>query len=156
MCCVIPQAHESEQGIVSLLSLEETVGCLRQEQRTRKGQYGKDTAQSVEQRERSVGPHAVREQSSTVVEQVHHGTCNSIITIIFILIQIYLSPNIVRVIKSRRLRWAGHVARMEEGRSDLKILTGKLTGKRPSGRPKYRWEENVRMNLKDTGANTRK
>ena len=45
------------------------------------------------------------------------------------------SPNIVRVIKSRRLRWARHVARMEEGRSAFKILTGKPTGKRPSGRP---------------------
>ena len=48
----------------------------------------------------------------------------------------YRSPNIVRVIKSRRLRWAGwaeHVARMEEGRSAFKILTGKLTGKRPLG-----------------------
>ena len=44
---------------------------------------------------------------------------------------LYLSPNIVRVIKPRRLRWAGHVARMEEGRSAFKILTGKPTGKRP-------------------------
>ena len=44
------------------------------------------------------------------------------------------SPNIVRVIKSRRLRWAGHVARTKEGRSALKILTGKPTGKRPLGR----------------------
>ena len=44
---------------------------------------------------------------------------------------LYRSPNIVRVIKSRRLRWAGHVARMEEGRSVFKILTGKPTGKRP-------------------------
>ena len=48
------------------------------------------------------------------------------------------SPNIVRVIKSRRLRWAGHVARMEEGRSVFKILTGKSTGKRPLGRPRRR------------------
>ena len=46
--------------------------------------------------------------------------------------------NIVRVIKSRRLRWAGHVARMEEGRSAFKILTGKPTGKRPLGRPRRR------------------
>ena len=45
----------------------------------------------------------------------------------------YRSPNIVRVIKSRRLRWAGHVARMEEGRSGFKILTGKPTGNRPLG-----------------------
>ena len=51
----------------------------------------------------------------------------------------YRSPNIVRVIKSTRLRWAGHVARIEEGRSDFKILTGKPTGKRPLGRPRRRW-----------------
>ena len=44
---------------------------------------------------------------------------------------LYRSPNIVRVIKSRRLRWVGHVTRMEEGRSAFKILTGKPTGKRP-------------------------
>ena len=51
---------------------------------------------------------------------------------------LYRSPNIVRVIKSRRLRWAGHLARMEEGRSAFKILTGKPTGKRPLGRPRRR------------------
>ena len=61
----------------------------------------------------------------------------------------YRSPNIVRVIKSRRLRWAGHVARMEDGRSALKILTGKPTGKRPSGRPRSRWEDNIRMDLEE-------
>ena len=48
------------------------------------------------------------------------------------------SPNIVRAIKSSRLRWAGHVARMEEGRSDFKILTGKPAGQRPLGRPRCR------------------
>ena len=51
---------------------------------------------------------------------------------------LYRSPNIVRVIKSRRLRWAGHVARMEEGRSAFKMLTGKPIGRRPSGRPRRR------------------
>ena len=51
---------------------------------------------------------------------------------------LYRSPNIVRVIKSRRLRWAGHVARLEESRSAFKILTGKPTGKRPLGRPRRR------------------
>ena len=61
------------------------------------------------------------------------------------------SPNIVRVIKSRRLRWAGHVARMEEGRSAFKILTGKHTGKRPLGRSRRRWEDNIRMDLKEIG-----
>ena len=58
------------------------------------------------------------------------------------------SPNIVRVIKSSRLRWAGHVARMEEGRSVLKILTGKPKGKRPLERSRRRWEDNIRVNLK--------
>ena len=49
--------------------------------------------------------------------------------------------NSIRVIKQRRFRWAGHVARMEEGWSALKILTGKPTGKRPLGRPRNRWED---------------
>ena len=62
---------------------------------------------------------------------------------------LYRSPNIVKVIKSRRLRWAGHVARMEECKSVFKILTGKLTGKRPLGRPRRRWEEDIRMNLEE-------
>ena len=69
---------------------------------------------------------------------------------------LYRSPNIVRVIKSRRLRWAGHVARTEEGRSAFKILTNspKPTGKRPLGRPRRRWEDNIRMNLEEIDDNT--
>ena len=59
----------------------------------------------------------------------------------------YRSSNIVRVIKSRRLRWAGHVARMEEGRSALNILKGKPTGDRHLGRPRHRWEDNIRLDL---------
>ena len=67
------------------------------------------------------------------------------------------SPNIVRVIKSRRLRWAGHVARMEECRSAFKILTGRPTsaGKWPLGRRRNRWEDNIRMDLKEIGINKR-
>ena len=65
------------------------------------------------------------------------------------------SPNIVRVIKSRRLRWAGHVARMEEGRSAFKMLTGKPTEKRPLRNAKRKWEDNIRTNLKEIGINTR-
>ena len=61
----------------------------------------------------------------------------------------YRSPNIVRVIKSRRLRWAGHVAIMEESRSVFKILTGKPTGKRHLGRPRRRWEDNIRIDLEE-------
>ena len=66
----------------------------------------------------------------------------------------YRSPNIVRVIKSRRLRWAGHVARMEEDRSAFKILTNKPTEKRPLRRPRRRWEDNIRMDLEEIGINT--
>ena len=62
---------------------------------------------------------------------------------------LYRSPNIVRVIKSRRLRWAGHIARMEEDRRAFKIFTGKPTGKRPLGRPKHRWEDYIRMILEE-------
>ena len=67
----------------------------------------------------------------------------------------YDSPNIVRVIKSRKLRWAGHEPRMAEGRSTFKILTGTPTGKRPLGRPRRRWEGNIRMDLKEIGIDTR-
>ena len=56
--------------------------------------------------------------------------------------------SLYRVIKSRRLRWAGHVALMEEGRGAFKILTGKPIGKRPLGRPRRRWEDSIRMVLK--------
>ena len=66
---------------------------------------------------------------------------------------LYRSPNIVKMIKSRRLRWVGHVARMEEGRSACKILTGNPTGKRPLGRPRLRWEDNIRMDLEGVGIN---
>ena len=65
----------------------------------------------------------------------------------------YRSHNKARVIKSRRLRWAGHVVRMEEGRSAFKILTRKPTGKRPLGRPRRRWEDNIRMDLEEIGIN---
>ena len=68
---------------------------------------------------------------------------------------VYRSPNIARVIKSRRLRWAGHVARMQEGRSTFKLLTGKRTGKRPLGRPRRTWENNIIIDLKEIGDNTR-
>ena len=67
---------------------------------------------------------------------------------------LYSSPNtIIRVIKSRRLRWTGHTARIEEGMSPFKILTGKPTGKRPLRRVRHRWEDNIRMNLKEIGTN---
>ena len=68
---------------------------------------------------------------------------------------LYRSPNIIRMIKSRRLRWTGHIARMEEGRSAFKILTGKPTGKRPLGMPRCRWEDHIRMDLEVIGINAR-
>jgi hypothetical protein len=67
---------------------------------------------------------------------------------------LYHSLNIVRVIQSRRLRLEGHVARMEEGRSAFKILTGKPRRKRTLGRPRSRWEDNIRMDLEEIGINT--
>jgi hypothetical protein len=64
---------------------------------------------------------------------------------------LYSSPNIVRVIKSRRMRWAGHVARMGEGRGVYRVLVGRPEGKRPLGRPRRRWEDNIMMDLRETG-----
>ena len=55
--------------------------------------------------------------------------------------------------RSRRLKWAGHVPRMEEGWSAFKILIGKPTGKRPLGRPRRRWEDNIRMDLEEISIN---
>jgi hypothetical protein len=64
---------------------------------------------------------------------------------------LYSLPNIVRVVKSRRLRWAVHVARMGEGRGVHKVLVGKPEGKRPLGRPRHRWEDNIKMDLQEVG-----
>ena len=61
------------------------------------------------------------------------------------------SPNIVRVIKSRRMRWAGHVVRMGEERGTCKVLVGKPEGKRPLGRPRRRCVDNIRMDLQEVG-----
>jgi len=57
----------------------------------------------------------------------------------------------VRVINSRRMRWAGHVARMGEGRGVYRVLVGRPEGKRQMGRPRHRWENNTRMNLQEVG-----
>ena len=64
---------------------------------------------------------------------------------------LYCSPNIVRVIKSRRMRWAGHVARMGEKRGVYRVLVGKPEGRRPLGRPRRRWVDNIRMDLQEVG-----
>jgi hypothetical protein len=64
---------------------------------------------------------------------------------------LYSSPDTVRQVKSRRMRWAGHVACMGEERKVYKVLVGKPEGKRPLGRPRRRWEDVVRMDLRETG-----
>ena len=64
---------------------------------------------------------------------------------------VYSSPSIVRLIKSRRMRWAGHLARMEERRGVYRVLVGKSDGRRPLGRPRRRWEDNIKMNLQEVG-----
>jgi hypothetical protein len=64
---------------------------------------------------------------------------------------LYSSPNIIRVIKSRRMRWAGYVARMGEGRGAYRVLVGRPEGRRPFGRPRRRWEDNIKMDLKEVG-----
>ena len=64
---------------------------------------------------------------------------------------LYSLPNIVRVVKSRRMRWAGHVARMGEDRGVHSVLVGKPEGKRPLGRPRHRWENNIKMDLQEVG-----
>jgi len=64
---------------------------------------------------------------------------------------LYSSPNIVRVIKSRRMRWAGHVARIGDERGAYRVLVGKPEGKRPLGRPRHRSVDNIRMDLEEVG-----
>jgi hypothetical protein len=67
------------------------------------------------------------------------------------LFDLYSSPSIIRIIKSRRMRWAGHVARMGEKRNVYRLLVGKPDGKRPLGRPRRRWLDNIRMDLGEVG-----
>ena len=64
---------------------------------------------------------------------------------------LYSLPNIVREVKSRRMRWAGHVALMGKGRGVYRVLVGKPEGKRPLGRPRRRWEDNIKMDLQEVG-----
>ena len=63
----------------------------------------------------------------------------------------FSAPNIVRVIKSRRMRWAWHVVRMGEERGVYRVLVGKPEGKRPLGRPRRRWVDNIRMDHQEVG-----
>jgi hypothetical protein len=75
------------------------------------------------------------------VEKLHNEELNGL----------YCSPTIVWVIKSRRMRWAGNVARVGKGRGMYRVLVGKAEGKRPFGRPRCRWEDNVEEDLKEVG-----
>jgi hypothetical protein len=64
---------------------------------------------------------------------------------------LYSSPNIVRVVKPKRMRWAGHVARMGEGRGVCSVLVGRPKGKRPLVRPRRVWEDNIKIDLREIG-----
>jgi hypothetical protein len=66
---------------------------------------------------------------------------------------LYSSPTIIRIIKSRRMRWTGHVARMGEKRNVYTLLVGKPEGKRPLGRPRRRWIDNIKIDLLEIGLN---
>ena len=64
---------------------------------------------------------------------------------------LYFSPNIIRMIKSRRMEWAGHVVRMGESRGVYKVLVRKPGGRRPFERPRHRYENNIKMDLREVG-----
>jgi hypothetical protein len=72
-------------------------------------------------------------------------------TLLYFISDLYSSPNIIRAIKSRSMRWAGHVARMGEGRGAYRVLVGKPEGRRPLGRSRRRWEDNIKMDLQEVG-----
>ena len=75
------------------------------------------------------------------LRKLHNGELNDL----------YSLPSIVRVVKSRRMRWSGHVARMAEDSGVHRVLVAKLEGKRPLGRPRRRWEDNIKMDLQEVG-----
>jgi hypothetical protein len=81
-----------------------------------------------------------REEDGTW-RKLHNGVLHSL----------YSSSNICRVIKSRKMRLAGHVAHMGEGRGVYRVFVGRPEGKRPLGRPRHRWEDNIRMNIGEIG-----
>jgi hypothetical protein len=66
---------------------------------------------------------------------------------------LYSSPSIIRIIKLKRMKWVGHVARMGEKRNVYRLLAGKPEGKRPLGRPRHRWMDNIKMDLLEIGLN---
>ena len=82
-----------------------------------------------------------RDEVTRKWRRLHNGELNGL----------YSSPNIVRMIKSRKMRWAGHVARMGEERGVYRVLVGKLEGKKPLGIPSRRRVDNIRMDLQEVG-----
>jgi PAS domain-containing protein len=64
---------------------------------------------------------------------------------------LYSSPSIIRIIKARRMRWAGHVIRIGQKRNAYRLLVGKPDGRRPLGRPRLRWLDNIRIDLVEVG-----
>ena len=82
-----------------------------------------------------------RDKVTGECRKLHHEELNDL----------YSSPNIVRVIKSRRMRWAGYVERMGERKGVYRVLVEKPEGKRPLGRPRRRWEDNIKMDLQEVG-----
>jgi hypothetical protein len=88
---------------------------------------------------RIVGPK--RDEATGEWRRLHNEELNDL----------YSSPNVIRVIKSRRMRWAGHVARMGEKRGAYRILMGRPERARPLGRPRRRWEDNIEMDLREVG-----
>jgi hypothetical protein len=88
---------------------------------------------------RIFGP--MRDGVTRELRKLHNGELNDL----------YSSPNIFRMIKSRRMRWAGHVERTGEKRGVYRVLVGKPEGNRPLGRPRRRWEDNIKMDLQEVG-----
>jgi hypothetical protein len=82
-----------------------------------------------------------REEDGSWKKKLHNDELHSL----------YSSPNIVRVMKLRRMKWARHVARMGEGRGICRVLVGRPEGKRPLGKPRRRWEDNIKMDLREIG-----
>ena len=88
---------------------------------------------------RIFGP--MRDEVTRVWRKLHNEELNDL----------YSSLNIVRVIKSRRMKWGGHIVRIGERRGIYKVLLGKPEGKRPLRRPKHRWEDSIKMDLQEVG-----
>jgi hypothetical protein len=106
---------------------------MRSKQKTLKENYG-DEFMSLR---RIFGPK--RDEVTGEWRKLHSGEFHNL----------YSSPDIIRQVKSRRVRWAGHVARVGEERKVCRVLVGKPEGKRPLGRPRRRWEDGIRMDLRE-------